>query len=186
MLDPNLWVDRYGDYLYQYAMSRLGNSELAEDLVQEVFLSALKAMDHFEGRSSEKTWLTSILKNKIIDHYRKVTLKPSDPNVTGRRETSLENFFFNGEWLEPQRPREATAIFEKDLRNEEFLRTLGHCLDGVSERNAEAFRLKYLEEMDSEEICKLLNISPSNYWVMVHRAKLELRKCLETNWLNDE
>ncbi len=89
-LEPNSWVDNYADYLYRYAQSRVNDSAVAEDLVQETFLSAWKARERFEGRSSEKTWLSSILKNKIIDYYRKALVKDANI-VTKHTKPSAQN-----------------------------------------------------------------------------------------------
>src|SRR5690554_5339810 len=178
--NPNTWVDLYGNYLYNYAISRVYNQEIAEDLVQETFLSAVKAIERFEGRSTIKTWLTSILKRKIIDHYRK--------NARNKEDAVLDNdqFFqtegiLKGHWEDDQLP--ANWGDNKGLsESAEFYTVLKECLSHLPPKMAATFTMKEIEEYSTEETCKELEISPTNLWVMIHRAKLRLRKCIETKW----
>src|SRR6266542_4971224 len=169
ILQPKLWVKRYTDQLFKYAVIRIGNEETAKDLVQDTFLSALKNVDTFRGEISEKNWLFAILKNKIIDHWRQARLE-SIPDE--------ESFFTEeGDWLKSMRPAPGM-----DFESKEFHEVLEKCKQKLAELQNAVFTLKYLDEKNSDEICKELEISSSNYWVLIHRAKLHLRRCLERNW----
>lgn len=180
VLHPDLWLDNNGDYLYNYALGRVSDAETAEDLVQETFLSAFKSRDNFEGRASEKTWLASILKNKIIDHYRKTLI--ADPEQTGKKETPMSFFSKDGNWQMDLAGHDWNTEPSAELESEEFFSVFQHCLDALKGKSNAAFKMKYLDEEEPEDICKALEISSSNYWVLIHRAKLQLRDCLDKNW----
>lgn len=181
VIDPGKWVSDYGDYLYNFAISRVHSEAVAEDMVQETFLAAVKAIKGFEGRSTVKTWLTSILKRKIIDHYRKNTRNKEDKVLDD------VNFFqkdgvLKGHWEDDHLPNMWHQSADKDLENREFHQTLQSCLSKLPDRMSAVFTLKEVEELTTEEICKELDITPSNLWVLIHRAKLRLRECIEKNW----
>ncbi len=182
-LDPKHWVDNYGDYLYNYAYSRVNYSEVAEDLVQETFVAAWKSREGFQGRSAEKTWLISILKRKIIDHYRKASNRKE---VTASQFTSPfeEDGPFEGHWIMEKAPKDWHLQMEEPMRQEEFRKILADCLADLPPKWHSVFVLKFMEEAKSEEVCKELGCTPSNLWVMIHRAKLKMRACIETNWLS--
>jgi len=183
-IDPELWVDRYGDYLYAFAQSRLVERTTAEDIVQETFLSALSSMKNFKGHSSERTWLTSILKHKILDHFRKRRREktPNDLRVT---QDNLQQLFDdNGQWK--QGPSKWASNPNKLLEQKEFLRTLDTCLQELSGRGAKTFVLREIEGLSTDEICKVLNISAANCWVILYRARMLLRRCLELNWFDTD
>jgi len=175
------WVDDYSDYLYRYALMRVNNTAVAEDLVQETFLSALKAYANFDGKSSEKTWFVSILKHKIIDHYRKKSRKAKyfqEPTA----DDSSSDFGENGFWKLENAPADWGGSPEEALHQKEFLHILKECLTFLPDKIATVFALREMEGLESNYICKELDISASNLWVMLHRARKQLRKCLETNW----
>lgn len=186
---PEQWAEVYGDYLFNYAISRLNDKHLALDMVQETFLAALAARERFEGRSSEKTWLISILKRKIIDHYRK--------NYRNREDTILDKnyhegkeelpFYADGEmaghWKADRVPQDWQISAEKALENEELRKIIEACVGALPEKWSAVFVLRVIEEINTDEVCKELNISSSNLWVIIHRAKLQLRDCIEKNWL---
>ena len=181
--NPNSWVDKYSDYLYRYAITRVNNTAVAQDLVQETFLSALKAYKNFDGKSSERTWFISILKHKIIDHYRKKSRKAKyfdEPSGTA----SDDDFENNGFWKLENAPADWGASPEEALQQKEFMHVLADCLAHLPERIAAVFTLREMEDVESRRICKELNISASNLWVMLHRARQKLRKCLELNWFS--
>ena len=189
-LVPEKWIERYSDYLYSFAFARLRKEEVAEDLVQDTFFSALRARDSFLHNASEKTWLISILKRKIIDYYRKKStqneLNVFDKPVQGADGT-MEHFFENtgatsGHWTEGASPQVWKKDFETSVDSDEFYDILKRCITKLPEKTAAAFTLKNMDDLDTEEICKELNITASNYWVMMHRAKLMLRECMEKNW----
>lgn len=186
-LNPKNWVERYADDLYGYAITKCSSSNLAEDFVQDTFLSALKAIENFKGNSSERTWLFSILKNKIADHYRKASTRyeVSDSAIYGGDEgQSFLDLFFDksGEWSKQAKPKQWSVEEGNVLDDKEFQKAMQNCVGKLPANWHTAITLKYLEEKESEDICKELNVTASNYWVIMHRAKLMLRACLEKTW----
>lgn len=182
LLNPNKWVDLYADALYSYTLPRVNDAALAEDLVQETFLSAWKARDGFKGDASEKSWLFTIIKNKIIDHYRK---KAKDIVQPVADKDHSDSFFDEAEhWTQEDKPGEWGIDFNDALVNKDFYRVLEACKKKLQQIQQSVFVMKYMEDLDSAEICKALGITASNYWVLIHRAKLQLRTCLEKNWIN--
>ncbi len=180
------WVDEYGDELYTWAYYKTSSTEVAHDLVQDTFLAALKAFKRFEGRSSTKTWLFSILNNKIRDHYRKHKGRMVYMADLGEDGQGEERFDETGAWKPEFAPTTWANQEENLLDNLEFRSTLDACINNLSERFRQAVVWKYLEKKDSKEICKELDITASNYWQILHRAKLQLRDCLSTGWFKDE
>ena len=183
-LDPERWVDEHGDYLFQFALSRLRDPVLAEDFVQEALLGALRSHGRFEGRSTERSWLTGILKNKILDHFRKAGRETSftDLEFYGEEEgRTFENQAFPDHWNATLAPSEWTDAGGA-LDREEFWRVFHSCSGKLPERTTRVFILREVDDMSSDEICATLGISPNNLWVMLHRARLALRRCLEVNW----
>jgi RNA polymerase sigma-70 factor (ECF subfamily) len=183
--NPEYWVDQYGDYLFRYAMSRLRDRALAEEAVQETFLAALKSKQSFEGQSSERTWLVGILKHKIIDHFRKTSREL--PLYEDQSAPESEDAFRKtGEWVGHWSPEAAPGEWGADpirtLQQKEFWEVLERCLTMLPERLAQVFVLREMEEMSSAEICKTLNITESNLWVMLHRSRAQLRRALENNY----
>jgi RNA polymerase sigma-70 factor (ECF subfamily) len=175
------WVETYTKDLYFWAFHKVSNAELAQDLVQDTFLAALEKAENFKGDSSPKTWLFSILNHKIIDHYRKKVNQPSS------FDNQLFSSFFEagGGWQENSKPKDWLDDPEEQvLDSPEFHKVLQHCLDALPEKWSTSVKLKYLMEKKGEEICQELGITPSNFWQIVHRAKLQLRDCVEKNWYN--
>ena len=182
--DPKNWVSLYGDLLYKYALPRVNDSVVAEDLVQETFLSALKALDSFRGEASEKNWLFAILKNKIIDYYRKRAVEQSLMETPDSSHLDNEWFDAEGKWLENKIPKD-WQVGDSPTDRKEMQKVINWCKNRLKELQQQVFILKYLEEMESVEICKVLNISTSNYWVLIHRARLQMRDCIEKNWIKN-
>jgi RNA polymerase sigma-70 factor (ECF subfamily) len=185
--NPESWVDQYGDFLYRFTLSRIKDSSIAEDLVQETFLAALKARKNFQGRSTAKTWLIAILKHKIVDHIRKRVREQTSDNVESMYNTAANDpvdtsFNDEGDWQ--IRPSKWIIDPMKLYEQKEFMDVLYHCLGKLPERQAEAFMMREIDGFSTEEICKVLNISATNSWVMLYRARMWLRQCLENNWLN--
>ncbi len=183
-LNPETWVDQYGDYLYRYAISRIYEPAVAEDLVQETLLAALQGKEGFEGRSSEKTWLTGILKYKIIDYIRKKSREQPTDTIELAADAMHEHFDDKGEWKVG--PAKWTVNPRELLEQKEFWKVFYSCLSKLSERLAKAFVLRELDGLSSEEIRKILNISATNSYVMLYRARMRMRDCLEVNWLDHE
>lgn len=179
--DPAHWVAAHADYLYTYALHRLDDEDLCRDLVQETFLAALEKLSEFRGHSSERTWLTAILRYKIIDVYRK--RNSSWLTTSGAHETEPEYFEpENGHWKDAWAPRpmsidQADAIVHKELAT-----ILQKCLQRLPAFWLTIFSMKHMDEKGSEVICKELKVTPSNFWVILHRAKLSLRACIQKEW----
>lgn len=187
--NPAEWVKLYADDLYKFAVIRVSDSGLAQDLVQDTFLSALQAVAQFRGESSEKTWLMTILKHKIIDHFRAsgktaVTISINEEK-TG--DSDPHHLFFNekGHWRKEMAPKAWIADINSKQEQTDFYSILRACMNKLNEIGKKVFNLKYLEEKESTDICKELSITASNYWVIIHRAKLQLRSCLEKNWFSN-
>jgi RNA polymerase sigma-70 factor (ECF subfamily) len=182
--DPETWVDRHGSYLFGFAMKRLRDPVLAEELVQEALLAALQSRDRFQGRSSERSWLVGILKHKIIDHFRRVSRERPAEDVAAWPDEFKEPFDEDGHWRveEGEGPIDWGAQPLAALQQKEFQEVLSRCLTKLPPRMAEAFTLREMEELETDEICKILNVSSTNLWVILHRARLQLRRCLEVNW----
>ena len=174
------WVNLYSDFLYSLAYYKTSNKEVAEDLVQETFLAAFKAFEKFENRSAPKTWLTSILSNKIAEHFRKA-YKTNSKNTV-----SIDHFFDNTDsWIADQRPSEWQLNEEGNLLdNLSFKKILSDCLDKLPEKWKSSIIMKFVDEKSGEKVCQELELSPTNYWQILHRSKLHLRKCIELNWFN--
>jgi RNA polymerase sigma-70 factor (TIGR02943 family) len=180
--DPASWVDRHGDYLYRYALGRLRQADLAEDVVQETFLGALRGKDQFAGASSERTWLLSILKRKIVDHLRRKYREQPASNIAADGWMD-ELFAKSGHWKQgPARWTHPGAALE----NAEFWQTFARCLGKLPRALADAFSLREMDQLDSTEVCKVLAVSPTNLWVMMHRARLRLWRCLDIHWFEGE
>lgn len=184
--NPGKWLDDHGDYLFKYAVFRLRDNTAAEDVVQETFLAALKAYEKFEGRGSERTWLVGILKHKIIDHFRKAEREAPIGEGTDEGPEHLEFFEradeWKGHWNADRAPSEWHATPAELIERTDFWKVFNECLSPLPQRTASAFTLREIDGLKSEEICEILNISVNNLWVMLHRARLHLRNCLEMNW----
>ena len=185
-IDPATWVDEHGDCLYRFAFMRLRDASLAEDVVQEALLSAIQAVASYTGKASERTWLIGILKHKIIDHYRKnnkqVQLTDEDTDLSG-----TERFFerpdkWSGHWAIPLRPVDPEQSPEEVIERGEFWDVMKACLSALPDRVANVFTLREMDGLSSEEICSALGLSSSNFWVMMHRARMQLRRCVEIKW----
>lgn len=178
-----MWVKNYADFLYNFALQRVNDEEQAHDLVQDTFLSALEKMDTFEGNSSELTWLRSILRNKIIDFYRK---KASSRmvKISQDADEGVSDFFDeNGIWKEAHIPKPFAVEGHDRMNTKEFYSMLAACMKKMPGLWTAVFTMKFMDEEKTENICKSLRITASNCWVVIHRAKLSLRECIQRNWL---
>jgi RNA polymerase sigma-70 factor (TIGR02943 family) len=185
-LNPENWVDLHGNFLYQYALLRLGNdSQIAEDMVQDTFLSALKSSSNFQGKSSQRTWFVSILRNKIIDFYRKNKDKIFEP-TDFQNEEFIESGSQKGQWKEEFAPADWSKVPDKAFEQNEFNSIFDICLNDLPQNISSVFTLRELEGWETEKICKDMSITSSNLWVMLHRARTQLRRCLEMNWLDSD
>ena len=177
-LDPDKWVDRYADYLFNYTIVRVNDREVANDIIAETFLAGLNSMKNFKGEASERTWLISILKRKIIDYYRRINSNKGKAEV----KITLPDGELEGEWLEEKVPDLTDRTAEDEMENRELGLAILECLDQLPEKQARIFKMKTIEGIETEAICNEFKISPSNLWVIIHRARTSLAKCLEKNW----
>ena len=185
-IDPGAWVDEHGDYLFRYALTRLRDDAAAEDMVQETLLSAIQSLASYGGKSTERTWLTGILKHKIIDHYRKTcretSFDPSDTDLSEFDPLFERQDEFKDHWHDTLSPRIWKSSPEDALRQDEFFGVLQNCLTKLPDRVAAVFSMREMNDLDSEEICQILGLTANNFWVMMHRARMSLRRCIEINW----
>lgn len=177
-INPNKWIDLYSDYLFNYTVTRVSDREIAQDLVQDTFFAGLKSMKNFKGEASERTWLVSILKRKIIDHYRKINSNKGKAEVR-MNYSDDEN---EGDWLEERVADPFDKTAEDTLENEELSDAIHNCLDKLPQKQANIFKMKTILNYETEVICNELNITASNLWVIIHRARTSMASCLEQNW----
>ena len=174
------WVDQFSDDLFRWAWSKTSDREVAADLVQDTFLAAVKGVDRFQHDSSPKTWLFGILNNKIRDYYksqsRKMEFVPED---TG------EFFDSNGNWTASGLEDKWTDDPEL-LDRHDFNAIFDGCIDDLPDHWRFSVRAKYILGKKGREICQELDISQTNYWQILHRAKLQLKKCLDENWFKQQ
>jgi len=182
-IDPINWLDEHGNALYAFALMRVREPSQAEDLVQETLLAALGTVENFKGESTERTWLTGILKHKVLDHLRR---SGREKPLTDEDEASMEKVsMFDetgkwtikpGDWAEP----------ERSLEQEQFWNTMTNCVENLPEKLRTLYILREFDGNETDVLLETLNISSkNNLWVMLSRARLQLRHCLETNWFND-
>ncbi|WP_431159198.1 sigma-70 family RNA polymerase sigma factor [Winogradskyella poriferorum] len=178
-LNPNNWISQYSDYLFNYTVTRVNDRVMAQDLVSETFLAGLKSMANFKGEASERTWLVSILKRKIIDYYRKINSNKGKAEVRMNYSSDSDA---EGDWLEERIADPFDKTAEDKLENSELGDAIYDCLAKLPEKQAEVFKMKTILGYDTETICNELNITASNLWVIIHRARTALADCMEKNW----
>lgn len=167
------WVESHGNYLFNFAIGQVRDTHIAEDLVQDTFLAALKSQASFSGRSSARTWLVGILRHKIYDHLRQICREravrsdplPARDDGDGLNESLL--------WL--HQVADESLSSSRRLELGEFRQQLEKALGNLPARIAQVFQLYTIEERSNREVCAQLNISESNLWVMLHRARQQLR-----------
>ncbi|MEN8210278.1 MAG: sigma-70 family RNA polymerase sigma factor [Thermodesulfobacteriota bacterium] len=174
-------MDKYGDYLYSFALYRIQDDTTAQDLVQETLVGALKSKKNFKGQSSEKTWLTSILKYKIIDVIRKKYREPVLEEIDFESTFLDDHFDARGKWKTGPAKWESNP--ENLLEQKSFLDIVKKCIQELPKRQAMALTLREFEGETTQAICKVLNITTTNCWVILHRARSLMRYCIEANWL---
>lgn len=176
------WLDEHGEALYAYAYRRTRRADVAEDLVQETLLAALASCESFDGRSSERTWLTGILRHKLMDHLRRAWRQRP---ISELEEEAAEDLFDrSGHWKAMPPNWEQTPGVQ--LESAEFRAVLHKCLEQLPPRTAQLFWLREAEEMETDALCQELEISPTNLWTMLHRARSALRQCLSVHWFGKD
>jgi RNA polymerase sigma-70 factor, ECF subfamily len=187
VISPDRWVDCHGDYLFQYALARVREPAVAEDLVQDTFLAALKSRDRFRGQSSERTWLVGILRHKLFDYLRRKGREaPQEKDLLQDEESRRmhSSGWSKGCWIKEEVPSDWVSPADS-LCEKEFWVVLDKCCSKLPKAVARVFLLREMDGMESRDICETLDISQSNLWVMLHRARLALQRCLQTNWFTE-
>lgn len=182
--DSHTWLEEHGDYLFRFALLKLKDTALAEDLVQDTLLSALAAKDSFSSKASVRTWLTTILRNKMVDHWRRQgrEISAADLMDDADEDRSADDFFDKaGRWADMPN---AYPNPDSALESKQFWSIFEHCLSRLKPQQAEVFLAKEVHGMGNEEICESYSLSSSNVWVLMHRARVALGKCLELHWLS--
>jgi RNA polymerase sigma-70 factor (ECF subfamily) len=176
------WLEDHGDALYSYALARVRDPHVAEDLVQETLLAGLAAAGGFMGWSAERTWLTGILKHKLADHLRRA-LRERPPRPDGPDGLD-EMFAGRGNWkVSPSNwSDDPQALAERA----EFRLVLAQCLSRLPARMAQAFWMREAENVETAELCRRLSVTPVNFWALLHRARTGLRKCLGIHWFDGD
>lgn len=178
-IDPNLWIEKYGDYLFNYTITRVDHREIAQDLVQETFFAGLKSMKNFKGEASERTWLIAILKRKIIDYYRKINSTKGKAEVNMNYNIDTET---GGDWLEERVADPFDNSADNKIENTELGLAIHDCIEKLPQKQGLIFKMKTIQKFDTETICKEFGITSSNLWVIIHRARTTMASCLEKNW----
>lgn len=171
--------------MFRFAQLQLRNRETAEDMVQDAIESALRNASSFSGRSSLKTWVFTILKNRIIDHLRQAgrTIPMSSLVDEGEDWQERLEALFNerGGWRDSARPA-AWPNPERSMQNTQFWVVFEGCLDLLPANTARVFMMREFLELEAAEICAHLGLTISNCHVILHRARLKLRGCLGDGW----
>lgn len=179
--NPHLELQQLRPQLLRFAYLQLRNDSAAEDAVSETILAVLEKPDSFAGQSSFRTYVTGILKFKIIDHLRLLKKEIKLETEDADQEADLIDHLFQENGHTVSMPS-AWGKPEATLEQQDFFRVLEICLEKLPEKTARVFMMREWLELDSEEICKELTLSSSNLWVLLYRARLRLRECLDLNW----
>ncbi|MEP6669015.1 MAG: sigma-70 family RNA polymerase sigma factor [Chthoniobacter sp.] len=184
--DPDRWVDEHGDCLFRFALTRVRKEEVAEDLVQETLLVAVRTHEKFGGRSSERSWLVGILKNKVCDYFRKLGRETNFTDLEFFSDEHSDKFDGENYWIHERGPSDWKPEGEDAMKRAEFWQTIQGCLAKLPDRVATVFTMREIDDVPSREICATLNITEANLWVMLHRARMALRQCLEVNFFDGQ
>jgi RNA polymerase sigma-70 factor (ECF subfamily) len=171
------WIDDHGDALYRFALVRVRNSDVAEDLVQETLLAALQGTYRETGPAAERNWMIGIIKHKIVDYFRRTAREPLREFADSQ--SGDEDFLPDGHWKPAMAaiggwPEKPDGLLER----KQFWEALATCLEKLPPRAAQVFTLREMDEVETEEICRLLSLTPTNLGVILHRARKQLRNCL--------
>mgnify|MGYP000154715009 CR=1 FL=1 len=177
VIDPAAWVDRHGDRLYRYAVTRLRSPEAAEEVVQETFLAALQSAHQYAGTGAEGAWLMGICKRKVVDcvrRWQRPDAASDSPPPADPADAIIDG---GSNWRNDRKLADAQP--SANVERAEFWAAFRRCLDRLPKRQAAVFMLRELDKIESDTICKDLNISSSNLWVLLHRARAGLTRCLK-------
>jgi len=185
-----LELDKHRPHLIKFAMVQLRNATYAEDVVQETLVAALQGAERFAGQSSVRTWLIGILKHKIMDHFRRQSREAPLPDVD--EDVSLEDldarFKPDGHFVDNPAhvPGADWGDPEASFSQSRFFEALEECMGRLPAKTARVFNMREIMGMETEEICKELGITATNAWVMLYRARMGLRDCLQARWFAGE
>ena len=182
-VNPEIWVEEYRDSLFKYALSRLRDADLAEEKIQETFLAALHSCKNFQGLASEKTWLISILKRKICDHFRRIN-RDRHFDVTSSM-ACLRYDVLNSKRMSAV--GSCIWFFDPSMvyEQKEFFKIIMNALSELPGRLAQVFVLREVIELSSQEICEIMDISICNLYVMIHRSRKRLKHNLQLKWFSE-
>lgn len=184
-LKPEAWLEKHGDVLYRYALARTGRSDIAQDLVQETLLAAWQGQHKFHGEATERTWLVGICRHKIVDYFRQSARR--DAGLADWQPDDIEDtdfFHSNGSWRHPPGAWDHEPL--GTVEAEGFVKTLQHCIADLPAAQRECFELRELAETSTQDVSLTLGVSLNHLYVLLHRARLGLRRCLEQHWFNNE
>jgi RNA polymerase sigma-70 factor (ECF subfamily) len=176
---PDEWLSVHGDVLFHYALARVRHEETAEDLVQDTLLAAISSRHAFRGASSERTWLIGIMRHKILDYFRGLAREQklwADPPNEGAIDADFDE---EGRWAASVGAWQSP---EKSLEQREFWTVFVDCAGRLPEALRAPFALRELDGINTDELAAILRTTRNNVWVMLSRARQQLRKCLEINW----
>ena len=184
-IEPELWVDVYGDYLFRYAFSRLRNANTAEEIVQETFLDGIRYREQFSRRGPERAWLLGILKRKMVDYILLRAKFNRAASHEDEHDPINQLFDEKGNWRQDTAPWSSTA--DQNVTSRDLWEIIRNCLGHLPSGQADVFVLCVMEEMDADQICRELEITLASLWTRMHRARLALAKCVGSQWFsNDE
>lgn len=178
--NPITWLDQYGDTLYRFARARVKDSFTAEDLVQETLLAAYRSRNKFSGKSTLRTWLIGILRHKIVDHYRKQRPEQGEENIDDFV-YGMDNMFDTKEKWKIT-PGDWGRDPENEYERKELMNMIHACLDDMPQKMSLAYTLRELQGVTTSELCEIIQTKKNNCWVILYRARMLLRRCLELNW----
>jgi len=182
---PETWLTDYGDMFYRYALVRVRSESIAEDLVQDTLLAGIQSFENYKGQSTVKTWLTGILKHKIIDHFRSAKHQSVSLDESELGDDLLSYQFDDQgnwktdlvEWVTP----------DQSIDNDQFWQVFNSCIDRLPNHLGDLFILRTLHGLSSDDCCKIMGHTSTNQlWVALSRIRMKLRLCLETRWFNHE
>lgn len=179
-INPASWLEEYGDLLFRFARARVRDVFTAEDLVQETLLSACTSQKRYTGTSTVSTWLIGILKHKIADYYRKQQPEWTEEDLDAFADSIESMFDAREKWK--VKPQDWGKTPEKMLEHKELGQAIDGCLTEMDTRMAQLFSLREIHGVSTDELCGYFELEKGNLWVLLYRARMFLRRCLEFNW----
>lgn len=181
-MDDPLFLEEVRRQMVRFAVQQLGDSSLAEDVVQDALVGALRNKDSFRGRAALRSWMFAILKNKIVDSIRRKSRMSAHGEQIALDEIDGAGLFeSHGRWRSDSKPKH-WAQPDDSLMDADFWRVFGVCLDHLPPRQSRVFMMREVLALETDEICVALDITAANLHVVLHRARLELRACLQKCW----